>query len=179
MKFRQLEYFVAAAEASKFAHAAGRLPVSQTAVQKAKSNAWVQADPMSFLESVSMDQKTQGGCSPNRCIVSLNLSCSKSARHNRSARLREIVCHCEGAGVDQCHACAATATQHQRRTDRWLKSPPCLRVRPIHGIEDSHSVRPEPFELVYQRRMLALQSFCSRSLMFVDECPWLNFLSLP
>ena len=40
-------------------------------VQKAKSNAWVQADPMSFLESVSTDQKTQGGARHNRCIVSL------------------------------------------------------------------------------------------------------------
>jgi DNA-binding transcriptional LysR family regulator len=35
MKFRRLECFVAAAAKSKFAHAAERLPVSQTAVQQA------------------------------------------------------------------------------------------------------------------------------------------------
>jgi|SRR6266481_9871390 hypothetical protein len=40
-------------------------------VQKAKSNAWVQADPMSFLESVSMEPKNSGRVSPNRCIESL------------------------------------------------------------------------------------------------------------
>jgi hypothetical protein len=63
MKFRKLEYFVAAAE-SKFAHAAERLPVSQTAVQQANPTHGLQADPMSFPESVRTDQKTQGGCSP-------------------------------------------------------------------------------------------------------------------
>jgi hypothetical protein len=56
MKFRQLEYSVAAAE-SKFTHAAERPPVSQIAVQQANPTHGLQADPMSLLESVSKDQK--------------------------------------------------------------------------------------------------------------------------
>jgi hypothetical protein len=73
IKFRQLEYFVAGAEESKFTHAAGRLPVSPTAVQQANSTREHKNTPMSFLESDSTDQKTQAGARHNRCIVSLIL----------------------------------------------------------------------------------------------------------
>src|SRR5258708_4669369 len=110
MKFRQLEYFVAAAAESKIAHAAKRRPVSQTAVQQANPTHGLQADPMSFLESVSTDQKTQGGARHNRCIVSLVFL---------AANLHDIIGQC-GFGklsviVKELESINATHVQQPRR----------------------------------------------------------------
>jgi hypothetical protein len=111
LKFRQLEYFVAEAEESKLTHAASRLPASPTAVQQANLTLSTRPNELSGTRQ-HRPQKTQGGTRRDRCIVSLILLAANLQVIIRSARLREIDRHREGAGVDQCHACTATATQY-------------------------------------------------------------------